>query len=352
MALAAVAVAQDAGLAFRRGGRQRGLDLRLDHGQWIAFRPVVAVAVEPRAVVALRPVLTGSVLTGPVVPGTIITGPIITVPIITGPVVIAGTLGPRLVATGCVATRLVATGLVIALGVSGTLVAPGTVAPALAVTAAAVAAVLAAITVFIARPVIALLAVALLAITLLTVTGTVVALLRPRLVALAVALCVSGTLVAAATVLAGLPGLGGVAGLGGGRIGGFGLGLGAFVLEIDVEAGGEVVAAKNLAGRPGWLHGPKQAEIVFGVLQVVLTEHPVTGRRGVAGELLVLFEDVLGVAADLRALGTVGVERPVGVLGLGLAAAAAATASAAAIATALTLHTLEISHYLITVLLP
>lgn len=342
MALAAVAVAQDAGLALGRGGRQRGLDLRLDHGQWIAFRPVVAVAVEPRAVVALRPVLTGSVLTGPVVPGTIITGPIIT-----GPVVIAGTLGPRLVATRLVATGLVATGLVIALGVSGTLVAPGTVAPALAVTAAAVAAVLAAITVFIARPVIALLAV-----TLLTVTGTVVALLRPRLVALAVALCVSGTLVAAATVLAGLPGLGGVAGLGGGRIGGFGLGLGAFVLEIDVEAGGEVVAAKNLAGRPGRLHGPKQAEIVFGVLQVVLTEHPVTGRRGVAGELLVLFEDVLGVAADLRALGTVGVERPVGVLGLGLAAAAAATASAAAIATALTLHTLEISHYLITVLLP
>ena len=342
MALAAVAIAQDAGLAFGRGGRQRGLDLRLDHGQWIAFRPVVAVAVEPRAVVALRPVLTGSVLTGPVVPGTIITGPIIT-----GPVVIAGTLGPRLVAT-----RLVATRLVIALGVSGTLVAPGTVAPVLAVTATAVTAVLAAVAVFIARPVIALLAVALLTITLLTITGPVVALLRPRLVALAVALCVSGTLVAAATVLAGLPGLGGVAGLGGGRIGGFGLGLGAFVLEIDVEAGGEVVAAEDLAGRPGRLHGPEQAEIVFGVLQVVLTEHPVTGRRGVAGELLVLFEDVLGVAADLRALGTVGIERPVGVLGLGLAAAAAATASAAAIATALTLHTLEISHYLITVLLP
>src|SRR5206468_6725788 len=79
-------------------------------------------------------------------------------------------------------------------------------------------------------------------------------------------------------------------------------------------------------------------------------EHPVAGRRGVAGELLVLFEDVLGVAAHLGAFRPVGIEGPVGVLRLGLAAATAAATSAAAIATALTLHTLEISHYLITVL--
>jgi len=73
-------------------------------------------------------------------------------------------------------------------------------------------------------------------------------------------------------------------------------------------------------------------------------------RVGVARQLLVLLEDVLGVAAHLRAFVAIGVERPVGVLRLGLAAAAAATSAAAAIAAALALHTLEISHYLITVL--
>src|SRR5439155_13553838 len=129
-----------------------------------------------------------------------------------------------------------------------------------------------------------------------------------------------------------------------------GLGLGAFVLEIDVEAGREVVAAEDLAGRTGGLHRPKQAEVVLSVLQVILAEDPVAGRRGVPGELLVFLEDVLGVAADLRALGAVGIERAIGVLGLRLAAAAAAASAAAAIAAALTLHTLEISHYLITVL--
>ena len=88
------------------------------------------------------------------------------------------------------------------------------------------------------------------------------------------------------------------------------------------------------------LHGAHDAEIVLGVLQIVLGQHPVAGRLRVAGELLVLFVDVLGGAAHLDAVGAVGIERPVGVV-LRLAASAPA---AAAVAVALTLHALEISH--------
>jgi hypothetical protein len=109
-------------------------------------------------------------------------------------------------------------------------------------------------------------------------------------------------------------------------------------LEVDVEAGGILVAAEDLRDRPVRLHGAKGAEVVFGVLQVVLREHPVAGRRRVAGELLVALEDGLGGAADLHIVRSVRLERAIGVV-LGLAPAATA-----AIAAALTLHTLEISH--------
>ena len=64
---------------------------------------------------------------------------------------------------------------------------------------------------------------------------------------------------------------------------------------------------------------------------------------------MILLEDGLGVAAHLDAVGAVRIEGPVGVLLLRLAAPAAAAAAAAA--AALTLHTLEISHYMMTVLL-
>ena len=76
------------------------------------------------------------------------------------------------------------------------------------------------------------------------------------------------------------------------------------------------------------------------MLQVVLSQNAVAGRRSVPGELLVFFEDVLGVAAHLHAVRAIGVEGPVRVLLLRLAAAATA------IAAALALHTLEISHSL------
>jgi hypothetical protein len=294
----------------------------LDHRQRIAcgfapdfaFGPLVAVAIEAWALVALRAILTRrTILARPVV-----TRPLVT--IVAGPLVPLGVPGP-IIARAFIAGAIVA----------GTLIAPRAVTARLPIAPLAVAALAAivAIAVLVARALVAL---------------TIIA--WPFL-ALAVALWALF-----AAVFAGLPGLGGLAGFRRGRVCGFGLSLGAFVLKIDVEARGEMVAAEDFAGGSRRLHGAQQAEIVFGVLQVVLAEDPIAGRRGVSGELLVFLEDVLGVAADLRALGAVGVKRPIGVLSLGLAAAAAAaaTSATATIPAALTLHTLEISHYLITVL--
>ena len=134
-------------------------------------------------------------------------------------------------------------------------------------------------------------------------------------------------------------------GVRGGFVRGDRLGPARFVLEVDVITGGELVATDDLAGRAGGLQGAQQAEIVLRVLKVVLGEDPVPGGAGVTGQLLVLFEDVLGVAAHLHAIGAVRIERAVGVVRLGLAAAAAATRAATTpIAPALALHTLEISH--------
>lgn len=302
MALAAFGVAQDAGPALGggRGVRQRRLGLRLDDGQWVTFRPIIAIAVEAGAIVALRTVLAGPFVA-------IVPGPLVTLRVARS--FFARPVVPRPV-------------------VPGPIVTPGPIAAALAVTIAAVVAIAA----LVAGPLVAL-AVP------LSIPGP--------LVALAFTVAVPRALVAA--VLAGLPGFRRLAGFRGGRVSRLGLGLGAFVLEIDVEAGGEMVAAEDLAGRARGLHGAQQAEIVLSVLQVVLAKHAVAGRRGVARKLLVLFEDVLGVAADLRTLGPVGVECTIGVLSLRLAAAAPPAASATAIATALTFHTLEISHYFVTV---
>ena len=325
MALAAVRIAQDAGGArftggpilagraiftgravFTRGGftrrsfaYQRGGSLRLDDGQRVAGRAVVAIAVEARTVVP-----------GPIITGPIITGTVVTRTVIAGPVIAGWPVSLRLlvVVTRAVIAPAVAATLAIAvLAVLPITILPITILPVITVA------------ILVAGPVVALLTVLLLRLTALR-----------RL------------------PLAGLPRLGRLASFGGGQIGGLGLRLGAFVLEIDVEAGGKVVAAKNFAGRPGRLHGAQQAEIVFGVLEIVLSKNAVAGRRGVTGELLIFLEDVLGVATHFRPFGAVGVERPVGVLGLRLAATATPAATAA-IAAALTLHTFEISHYSITV---
>ena len=127
-------------------------------------------------------------------------------------------------------------------------------------------------------------------------------------------------------------------------IAGLGLRLGVggsagFVLEVDVEAGGEGVTADDVAGGAAGLHGPKDPKIVLGVLLVAFRKHAVAGGQGVPRQLLVLLEDVLGCAADLHPIRSIGLERAVGVL-LRLAAAAV---SATPIAAALPLHILEIS---------
>ena len=97
-----------------------------------------------------------------------------------------------------------------------------------------------------------------------------------------------------------------------------------------------MVATEDFGGWPLRLKGAQQAEIMFGVLQIVLTQHPVAGGVRIPGELLVLLEDVLRVAAHLHAFGAVGIEGPIGVLWL--------PAATAPIAPSLALHTLEISH--------
>jgi hypothetical protein len=145
---------------------------------------------------------------------------------------------------------------------------------------------------------------------------------------------------------AGLTFAAGIAGFDGVR---FHFGLAALaratlILEIDVVSGHELVAADNLGERPLGLHGPHQPEVVFGVLEVVFRKHAITGSLGVTGQLLIFFIDVLRRAADLHALGTIGVKSAVGVV-LGLTAATTTAATTAiAVAAALPLHSLEISH--------
>jgi hypothetical protein len=61
--------------------------------------------------------------------------------------------------------------------------------------------------------------------------------------------------------------------------------------------------------------------------------------------LLVLFEDVLSMAANLDPVWAIGLKRPIGVL-LRLAAAIAALGSPGSTTAALPLHSFEISHVL------
>src|SRR5690606_939125 len=132
--------------------------------------------------------------------------------------------------------------------------------------------------------------------------------------------------------------LGGALGLGllGGEDGG---GLGArLVLEVDVEALSGQLALGDLGHRPRRLQGAQNAEIVLGVLGVVLGENAVAGGGGVARQLHVALIDGLRVAANLDVLGALGVPRTVRIGGVGVAAARLPVASA------LTLHALEISH--------
>lgn len=288
MALAAIRIAQHGAATF------------LDFGALFANTIFTG-----RALFTLQAVLAGrAVFARPVVTHPVFAGPLITGTLVTGSVV-ASAIFPRAV-------------------IARTIIA-GPVEVAVAALVAPAVALLAVLVVEVARAVV----------TGSVVTGTI--LTRP---VFAGAVALPGRALGALGL-----GLRVLLGFGGGLVGGLGLGLGAFVLEIDIEAGGELIAAEEFRGGPVRLHGAQQAEVVFGVLQIVLGQNPVAAGRGVARELLVLFKDELGAAAHLDPFGAVGIEGPVGVLLLGLAPAAAA---AAAVAAALALHSLEISHYSIT----
>jgi hypothetical protein len=127
-----------------------------------------------------------------------------------------------------------------------------------------------------------------------------------------------------------------------------GLRLTAFILEIYVIAGDELVAADDVGQRALRLHGPHHPEIVLGVLQVVFGRDPIAGRVGVAGQLLIFLIDVLSGPADLDPVGPVGIERAVGVVLRLAATTAPATTAAVTVAVTLALYTFEISHVFLT----
>jgi hypothetical protein len=332
MALAALGVAQHGAALTRRSRFARRtllagrafvahqlLGLRLDHGERVAlgalrtlatFGPIAAV-LSVEALAAFLAFGAGAIVTGAILAGTIITVAVaiavppavaaaIPVALVAGPViarpVVTGTLVTRALVTGAIVAGAIVTGPVVAVAV------PVAIVPVLPLTPIPIVAI----------PVIPIAAVA---VTVVTVAVAI-----------------------AAVVVADLATLGGF-------VGRHGLGLAAFVLEVDVVAGRKLVAADDLAGRPAGLDGADQPEVVLGVLQIVLGQHAVAGGVRVAGQLLVLFEDVLGVAAHLHAVGAVRVESSIGVLRRLVAAAAATTP----IAPTLALHTLEISHNLETV---
>ncbi len=239
MALAAVVVAQDRRGLFLAG--DQGRSLGLDHRQGITVRPVGAIAVPVEAFAARRTVvLGGAVFARAFVARTIIPWP-----------VVAGALFTRAVVGAC-RTIVALLGLAVA---AGAIVA---ITPPVAATVLALALTLA-LEAIRARAIIAL----------AVITGPIIAL---TVVARTLVAPTFGTgLLAFAFAALGIFGFR----LGGRGVGGGG-GLGAaLILEIDVEARRDAVAAQDIAGRTRGLHGPNHPEIVFCVLQIVLRQHPV-----------------------------------------------------------------------------
>ena len=311
MALAAVGVAQHGAVAHLH-----------DIGPLLALTARF-VAVLAGSLFAWA-VILGSLVPGSLVPGSLVSGPLVARPVIPGAVILgtviasarAGIAFPPAVAPAVVVARTIITGPII----TGPIITGSIITGPI-----------------ITRPVVARAIITRPIITRPIITGPVVprpVIARPLVTRLPLTARPLNTL---RTKLSGFS----VAGVG------LALRLAALVFEVDVVARRKLVATQNLAGRPAGLNRPKQAEIVLGVLQIVLAEHSVAGRIRVARELLILLEDVLRIAAHLDPLGAVRIESAVGVL-LWLAAAASAAASAA-IAPTLALHTFEISHILETV---
>jgi hypothetical protein len=295
--------------------RRQGCRLGLDNGQRIALGPrlIIAVVAITIAVFAARAVLTVAFITGPVLAGrALFAGPVIPRPVVARPVV-ARPVIPGPVFTRSVIPRSVISGTIIP--VAGFVAVPAVLTVAVV---AAFAPVVPGLPVFagpiITGPVVALRAVfpGLTVVTLIGFAGLIVALL-----VLVVGIAFGDHLLAL-----------------------HGVRIGLFV-HIDIEARGEHVTAGDVRSRSGGLKHPQDAEIVLGVLQIVLRQHPVASRGGVSGQLAVLVVHMLGVAADLHIVRTVGIEGAVDVL---TRLAAVAAAAAATIAATLAFHTLEVSH--------
>jgi hypothetical protein len=290
-------------------GRGERLGLGFDDGQWVAVAivaveaalvaiaivAIVALPVVTELTLAVIAILSLPIIPGPIIPGPIIPRPVVSRPIVSGPIV-SGPVVSGPVVSGPIIPRPVVSGAVVSWAV-----VPVAVAIAVAV-----------VTIAVPLPVV----------------------VGPVFAGSLVPLVARSALVAA--LLAPLAAVGILFG---------GVGLGGFwfstslVLEVDVEAGRKGVATHDVARRPLWLHRAQHTEVVLGVLLVALGQHAVASGQGVARQLLVLLEHVLGGAPDLDAVGPIRLERSVGVV-LWLATAAAA----ASIAAALPLHPFEISH--------
>ncbi len=183
-----------------------------------------------------RPILTGAFIPRPVVPETVFPGPIL------ARTIVAGSLFARTVITGPIVTGALFARAVVA-------VAP-TIATTLTLTTLVVVAV-------------AILAIAVLTVAVLTI-------IAGAIVALSVFEAVAARLVALTFTFTAL---GAVASGGFGRFRRF-LGLG---LEIDLVSRIGVLA-DDVADGAIRLDSPQHPEIVFGVLQVVLSQNPVAGR--------------------------------------------------------------------------
>ena len=299
-------------------GLGQGRGFRLHHGQ--------RVGAFARTVVGAIPALIAVAIPGPIVAIAVpIPIPIpIPIPVTTLALALARILALALALTVVAIAAIVAAALVPAAFKAALVLAAVLATLVLAIALTAIGAVLAVFALAIVRTPVAALAV----FAAVTIAVAITIFLAAILTALVLALALAG-----------------FAALLGRRFGGlrFHRLAAALVLEVDVDARGEGVTADDLGRGALGLHGAQHPEIVLGVLQVILGQHPVARRRRIAGELLVLLEDVLGVAADLDAVGSVGIEGPVGVV-LRLTATDAATAAAAAITAALPFHALEISH--------
>lgn len=124
---------------------------------------------------------------------------------------------------------------------------------------------------------------------------------------------------------------------------GIGLIFTGLIFEIDIKARGNRIAAKNFGGCAVRLNRPQDSEIMLSVLQIVLGQNSVAGRRGVTRQLLVLLEHVLSMAADLNAVGAIRLKCAIGILRR-LTAAIAALVPPRSTTAALPFHSFEISH--------